>query len=375
MNELDFIRGRNQLIPLARMVRSLLVGKGDPMQAHAFAMNQPRWSDTPEVPVLLAKAISDPLSSADDSGGPHKRFGAQIAEALRPLTVFGRLQPYARRVPFNTPVVFSADATEARFVGEATAGSGSSGSSTPVTKLEFSQAGEPNTAQMVLAKLGIIAVHSADLVRRGPPGTDEFIAGELLRSLVAGLDRQFIDPGRTYDAARQAPASVTSGGTVLSSSGSSLADVDSDLGQLIDSLVSYGMDLTTAHWVLSPTTATALARMRGTGGALAYPGIGARGGELLGLPALTSAACAAEGSPGESIIALVQADQVTYADDGGTQVDYSSQAALEMDGAPTGGHQQLRSLWQHGLAAARVYRYMNWQARAGAAAALTNVNF
>lgn len=144
---------------------------------------------------------------------------------------------------------------------------------------------------------------------------------------------------------------------------------------MVNALVDAGMPLTSAHWVMSPITAASLARLRGSSGAPAYPGIGANGGELLGLPVVCSAACAAAGSPGERFIALIEASEITYADDGGASIEHTTQADLEMSDGPTGTATTLRSLWQNDLAACRVTKFVNWVARPGASAVLRNVNF
>ena len=375
MSDPTFTRARNALIPTARIVRAMMVAKGDPMAAYAFADAKPHWANHPEIRETLEKAITAPMSTASDAASLWSRVGRQVSDALQPLTIFGRLQSQMRRLPFRTRVIFSADSTEARFVGEATTGAGSAATSTPITKLSFSEDGTFAAANLDFAKLSLIAVHTAELARVGPKGTDEHIAGELLRSLIKGLDTQFVDPSRLFDAAREAPASVTSAGTVIDSTGSTLAAIDNDLGLMVNALVDAGMPLTSAHWVMSPITASSLARLRGSSGAPAFPGIGANGGELLGLPVLCSAACAAAGSPGERFLALIEASEISYADDSGASIEYTTQADLEMSDGPTGTATTLRSLWQSDLAACRVTKFVNWVARDGAAAVLRNVAY
>jgi Phage capsid family len=371
----DYLRGRNQLIGVARAARSLMIAKGDVLQAHAFAAAKPWQNDSPEVESILQKAATAPLSTASDYAALWLPVGKKLCEALRPLTVFGRLQPLMRRVPFRTRVILSSDTTEARFVGEAKTAAGSAATSIPAAALSFTQNGEIDTANMNYATIALISVFTNELVRTGPVGSDQFIAGELLRGLIAGLDKQFVDPGRLYDAAREAPASITSAGTVLNSTGTTLSAIDTDLGLMVGALDSAGMNMSSAHWIMSPVTGAYLARLRGTSGAPAFPDVGALGGTLLGLPVLTSAACNAGGSPGERFICLVEAAEVTYADDDGASVEFSSQASLEMSDTPTGTATTLRALWQNDLTAVMVKRYVNWQSRTGAAAVLRNVNY
>jgi hypothetical protein len=65
-------------------------------------------------------------------------------------------------------------------------------------------------------------------------------------------------------------------------------------------------------WCLNTSSAAYLARLRGSGGALAHPNCTVKGGTLLGLPVLTSANIARSGSPSPrtSYVALVDASRI-----------------------------------------------------------------
>jgi HK97 family phage major capsid protein len=94
-----------------------------------------------------------------------------------------------------------------------------------------------------------------------------------------------------------------------------------------------------AAWIMLPRTALFLSRMRGTGGNLAYPGMSVKGGELLGLPAITSTAVPGVGSPSAGVIALVDPSEILVADDSGGSFEVSTQASLAMtdESASPGG--------------------------------------
>lgn len=169
------------------------------------------------------------------------------------------------------------------------------------------------------------------------------------------------------------PPSITYGADSFESTGSDLAAVDHDLKLLLTTLTTAGMSLQSATWVTSPEVALGLSLMRG-GGALAYPGVGPRGGTLLNLPLLVSSQAKASASPAENIIALIEANEVLYADDGRSDLSISSNAAVQMDDAPAAGEQNLVSLWQNNLIAIRAVRYMNWmRRRTGSVAVLRSV--
>jgi hypothetical protein len=115
--------------------------------------------------------------------------------------------------------------------------------------------------------------------------------------------------------------------------------------------------------------------MRDAGG-IAYPGLTVNGGTLAGLPAVTSEALAAGGSPGERNLVLLVQSEVDLADEDGGEIDIAKSAALQLDDAPSASAQPMTSLWQLGLIGIKVSRYLNWQARRpGAAVVLRDVAF
>ena len=173
------------------------------------------------------------------------------------------------------------------------------------------------------------------------------------------------------------PASVTSSATPISSSGSDLTSIDADLEALVNALSDAGSDLSAATWVLHPRSAVYLSRLRGSGGAPAFPGIGARGGQLLGMPVLTSRNVPVAGDTHAStIVALVDPSMISVSDDGGSEVGVSLHSAVEMSDTPATGAVSQISLWQNDLAGLRVLRECNWKLRQpGGAQVLTAVDW
>ena len=115
--------------------------------------------------------------------------------------------------------------------------------------------------------------------------------------------------------------------------------------------------------------------MRGTDGSPAFPGMGARGGELLGIPALTGGSIASPGSPTEGLIVLLDQDAILLADTDEATLGVSRDASLQMSDTPEPGAAQLVSCWQYNLAALRAERIISWATRRpGAAVTITGVN-
>ena len=122
-------------------------------------------------------------------------------------------------------------------------------------------------------------------------------------------------------------------------------------------------------WIMRSTDAALLAAKTTTSGALAFPSINVRGGELLGIPVITSNSVPGSVSGG-SIVVLVEASLIDYADDGWLGIDIADQATVEMNSTPSPGAQHRISLWQSNLRALRITRFANWARRRDAAVAV-----
>jgi HK97 family phage major capsid protein len=334
-------------------LRCLTLTRGDALGAERVAANL-GWNSI----VLALKAIVTEGNTSNHADLlPIRR---DLVEVLRPLTLVGRMQGMSR-VPFNTKLLTGNVGGSGDWVLE--------GAPIPVTQMELSA-----SDSLAPKRVGGIRVLTAELVKNATDGSERAVANDAAAGIAEALDRAFTDPANSGSSAK--PASITYGATSFSSSGSTVAAIDADLKQMIGVLTAANMPLRTAAWMMSPTTATTLSLTRGSGGSLAYPGMTARGGELLGLPALTTATITASGSPGERYIALAEASEIAIADDGEATIDLSTQADLEMDDSPTGGERQLVSLWQLGLVGIRAVRFLNWKVRrTGAVAVLRDVTY
>jgi HK97 family phage major capsid protein len=329
-----------------RVFRSLAVARGDPLGAWAFAQGQ-GWHDTPAV-VPYLRGLVDALDT-DSGAALVSPVGYDFAELLRPLTILGRLAGI-RRVPFQTQLVAQTGGSTAYWAGQ--------GRSKPLTESAFAE-----TVTLGIAKVTGVAVVTDELVRLSTPAAEATILRDLSRAVAQAVDQTFIDPAQVA-VSGISPASVTSGATPTASTGSSLAQIDTDLGATIDALIAAGSDLATAQWVLHPRTASYLSRLRGTGGALAYPTVTATGGTLLGLPVVTSANLPVAATTGEPTIAvLIDGDGVLLADDRDASLTVATSASVEVDTAPTSEARSLASLWQQNMIGLRAERFVNWMPR------------
>ena len=344
-------------LELARFLCAMATCKGDPLGALAYC-EQKAWPRT----AMVFRSIIAPLDqSAVDAGlAP---VVSDLLELLRPMSVVSRLAGM-HAVPMHARLLEQTAGGAAAWVAEA--------QPAPITAGAFAF-----RQQLGAKKVVGISVFSTELLNFAT-STPTFSAAALtdgLAAVAATLDRAFCDPTSAGDAAT--PASITHGAAAsFESSGGSVADIDHDLGLLVDALITANMPLSSASWLMRSSTLSYLSRLRVASGELAYPGLNLRtGGVLYGLPVLASNSVTAVDSPTESEIALVEASQVAIADNGAT-IETTTQAAVQMDSAPSAGAQQLISLWQHGLTGLKISRFADWGLRrAEGCAVLRSVAF
>jgi HK97 family phage major capsid protein len=170
---------------------------------------------------------------------------------------------------------------------------------------------------------------------------------------------------------------VSNGNPTVSSAGTSIANLDGDLKT---ALAYFRGDLRRAYWVLAPRTAAAIALMRGTAGAPAYPGLGATGGTLVGLPAIVSeGAVDDESSPADANIYLVDPTRIAFVD-GGAELTQATQSTLQMDSEPTQSSvapvtaTQLVSMFQTNSVGLKALVWSAWHAAENSVVTIENVD-
>jgi hypothetical protein len=107
-------------------------------------------------------------------------------------------------------------------------------------------------------------------------------------------------------------------------------------------------------------------------GQTAFPGMNIDGGSLLGVPVVTSNVMTNQ-------IVAVHTPSILYADEGGVQIDVSTEASLQMDSAPTNPTDAttvMVSMFQRNLIALRAEREIFWvKARANSVQRITGVAY
>ncbi len=348
-------------ISAARYAKALAIGKNDFNAACSWAAGQ-NWRSTPNVFASLHKAAVGPMTPDEFvAGTAPSAIAEDLLAAVRPTTLIDRIPGFAQ-VPLNTSLLSIAGSATAHWIGINQPKKVSKFSLVRVTVLPY--------------KVAALVIITREVLLNSSPAADVTLAREMQRALSEAVDVAFIDL-HTGPVADEQPGSITYGATTINSTGSTLTAVSNDLADMIESF-SSGRDeaLVRAVFVMSPTTATYLAQLRGTGGGSAYPDIGPKGGLLLGIPVFTSGACTASGSPGESNISLIDPSQVLVADPRSIELQLSENAALQIDDDPLPGATTVRSLWQNNLVGILVERWLGFQRGSDQGViVLTNVSY
>jgi HK97 family phage major capsid protein/HK97 family phage prohead protease len=330
-----------------RYCQALAVSKGSIMQAVEYAK---RWHDsTPEVELVLKAAVAAGTTTDATWAGPLapiKPLTNEFMEYLRPATILGKI-PGFMKVPFNVSVASQTAGGTYAWVGQ--------GAPKPVGKLAFA------TVTLGITKCAGIIVITEELARNSSPDAEDVIRRDMVAGIAQFLDTEFIDPTKAA-VAGVSPGSVTNGVTPVTTAGPTPANARTDVQALANAMTVANISTAGAVLILSETNALALSSGLNALGQPLFPGMAQDGGTILGYKAITSQAAG-------TTVALVQPQQILYADDGGVTIDVSREASLQMDSAPDNpvlATTILTSLWQMNYVGIRAERFINWKkGRAG----------
>ena len=311
-----------------------------------------QWRDTPHVKATLEEelrtkaAVSAGTTTDSTWAGPLAAYGiaGEALQLLRGASVLGALESRFRRVPFRTQVP--------KETGTGTGGSWiGQGQATPIAATAYS------TLSQEAYKAGKIVALSRELLKIGKPDAERTVRETVVAGVSAYLDEQLLLPTVTLSAGVR-PAAITNGATAVTSTGTTAAQITTDLAALIAAITTSGAGLV---WVMRPLTAARIAVTLGAAAA-DLPRT------LFGIPVVLSA-----NSPQQ--ITLIDAAHILYSDEGGMDISISEQAAIQMDDAPaepTVAGTVLVSLWQRNLWGVRVIRWLAYlRAQDGAVTYMT----
>lgn len=334
-------------VTAAHYLKAYAVAKGNLPGAAVFADTQAHWADRTQIVTALKAAIAAMGRPGDylaDSGPVAESFLAAMRSHSIPLRLAGlKTVPMHTRLYVNNTGVIAVRVDEGRAI--------------PVLR------GDWSSTTLEPGKHAGIVVSTDELVRSMSPAAAAAFVDDLAQATAEAENRSFVSPEVVGSVLYGAPSFPATGGTV--------ANIDADLKRLVDSVP--GAHRPGAAFVMTQESATFLSLVRGTGGAAAYPDITPQGGELLGLPVLITSACAVAGSPPTRVIGLISPSEIFWADEGRVALSASTEAMLEMDGAPSGSSltptpTTVVSMFQESATALRAVRESAWYARAGSGA-------
>lgn len=313
---------------------------------------------------IVKAAVSAMTTSNTDALVGNEGGFADFVEFLRPMTVLGRFGtgniPSLTRIPFRVPLITETSESDAQWVGE--------GKAKPLTRMTAGR------TELNPLKIATIAVQTMELIRDSSPSSDVLIRNSLAKAIAKRSDLSFIDPTNA-PAAGVRPGSILNGVTATTNSTATGADgVREDVQALIGAFVSANNPLQSGVWVMGATYALRLMMMLNPLGQREFPGITMQGGTFFELPVIVSNYLG-------DYVALVNAEDIWFADEGGVDIAMSTEASLEMDSAPvhnsdTPTPAQLVSMFQTNSAAFRAERTVNWaRRRASAVAWMDNITW
>ena len=313
------------------------------------------WHDQmPEIERVLRTAVAAGTTTDTTWASPlveDQNLVSEYAEILRAGSIIGRI-PGLTRVPFNVKIPRETTAASVNWIGE--------GKVKPVSAMAFDQ------ITLAFHKIAGIVPVTEELFRFSSPAIEGIIRNSLTGSIIALMDRDFLDP--TKAATDVSPASVTNGVTPITATGTNADALRADLGTLLAEYTEANLSLATLVLIMTASQAMKIALMRNTLGQREFEGLGRDGGSLEGIPVVVSENMVATGgSPADGgLIIAMNARDVLLADDGGVNIDVSREATLQMETTPDSpavAGTVLVSLWQHNMIALKAERFITWKKR------------
>lgn len=325
------------------ITRAIVRGSEESMAAYTTQ----RW---PATGAAIAKGAVPALSTGQLGGnGTAAEFFSLPAER----SLLGKIN--CRRVQSNARFSSMVAGARGSYVGQ--------GKPTPISW----QALNGSTLQSLKVQ-AIVAATRESVQAVGETG-EATLQSDLIRAISLALDEAFIDPVNS-GIVDEMPASIASGQLQIPSVGTDASAVRLDITNLI---AAFAGDFESAVIIMHPLTAVQIALLQKP---LGESTLGVLGGQLFGLPVVTSNGVPLDSSGGS--ITLLDPTSIAVAFDG-FNMDVAEHATLEMDDVPTnegGTETTLVSLWQTNTVAWKSTVYANWEVQgAGRVVSITGVNY
>jgi HK97 family phage major capsid protein/HK97 family phage prohead protease len=337
-------------------------------QASPIDIARSMWPDMPELETVLRTAVTAGTTTDTTNAAPlvvYQNMASEFVDLLRAATIIGRI-PGLRRVPFNIKVPRATGDPSVNWVGE--------GKVKPVSALAF------DSIELGHAKVAGIVPITMELMKFSNPAAEGLIRDALIAAIAYLTDRDFLDPTKALQTG-VSPASVTNGVTPVTATGATADALRDDLGSLLVEYLEANMSISGLVLVMTAQQALRISLMRNSLGQKEFPDMGIAGGTLEGIPVITSENIVGTGgSPTDGgLIVALNAPEILLADDGGVDIDVSTEASIHMEttpDSPATASTVLTSLWQHNMVGIRAERMINWiKRRSGAVQFIQNAKY
>jgi len=322
-------------------------------QVFANQLYLERWPRSLEVE-LIQKAVVNPGTTVEPGFAAPlatmRPWGRAFVALERPLSIVGRLEG-ARRAPLGTTVGAQVTGGTYGFTGQT--------APVPVGNMSLTNVSLPPTKAA-----GIIVV-SDELAKLSTPSAVDIIRNDMVGGTAFIIDQLFCDPTNA-GVANEKPASILNAAPSFGSAGSSSANCLTDLKKIIADFFTANPGAQAPTFLMSPATAAAAIIATGEKNLDVV-----KGGTLLGIPTLTSAAVG-------NRLALIDAAAVIIGDDGDIAISVSNEAAVEFNSTPTSpvsASSVWVSLWESGLVGLKITRWINFRLGRNSAALWTTVAY
>lgn len=342
-----------------RMVIAKTLARLDGVDAAGIA--QRRWGKSnPQLVQVVRAAVAGGGTESGEWGNElvHiDRYTGDFITYLYSLTVFDQLP--LREIPANVNIAGMDGTATGYWVGQS--------KSIPVSKTDFFD------VNLTPLKVAALAVVSKELLRDSSPAAEMLVRDALGEASAQRVDQTFLGNGAAV--AGVSPAGILNGLTGITSSGTDVEGVTNDVKALYATFIAAN-NASGLQFVSPQALSKALSLMQTVLGTFAFPGLSADGGALLGDK------LNAGGNVGASELILLKPSDIYKIGDRGVEVTLSTEAAIQMDGAPDGdsdtptANTSVVSMFQTESVAIKVVRPLNFaKRRASAVAFVTGADY
>lgn len=294
-----------------------------------------RWGAA-NAPEMITRAAVDATTVSDFGLGNASILDEHLFSAVREMSILHRIRP--RRAGFYGRMIAS---------GGVAGSEVTEGTAIPAVKPTWANGG---VTPRKFAGMTLATQEALDAA----PGIEQVIFSDIAGGITDALNSALLAPGTS--------GSLTNGLTAVVGSSDAAADIEALVAD-------FDGDLGRAYFVLPPKMAVSLAGLQ------IGRDVGARGGDIAGIPALT-----ARGIP-DGQVTLIDGDGILAAYDETARIGSSQEASVEASDAPTndattGTGASLISLFQVGAWSFRGILRAGWlRARTGSVSVLTGATW